>query len=263
MLDVCASGRQATENLVYMPDICAGGWRTTEKSTANGGRRRRGVIALHLNSEVLVNKNAAIRIITSCAKQYCENLANRNILFAFSENKTLRCFEALALPRHYLHLTGVDVTAKNLRSSDFYKQCLTGQLPPSIFELKKDGTTEMKLSVLHQAMNIHKTAKMIGDFNWSKSELITDKIVGTVTACVGFQRDNDSGFYVPNTVLRQDIRNVVDNTAKRVLAIYRKDVMDKRYSLCTYQAKDVSLEFLLLSDELKNKIDTERIYEQS
>jgi hypothetical protein len=131
---------------------------------------------------------------------------------------------------------------------------LTGQLSPSVFALKKDGTTEMKLTVLHQAMNIHKTAKMVGDFNWSKSKLITEKIVGTVTACVGFERDGDSSFYYPNTVLREDIRNIVENKAKRVVAIFRKEIKDESYSSCTYLAKGVSSKIILSSDEIKDKI---------
>ena len=68
----------------------------------------------------------------------------------------------------------------------------------------------MKLSVLSQIMNIHKTAKMVGDYDNTKSVLFTEKIVGTVTACVGFVREGN--YYLPNTTLREDIRTITVRT---------------------------------------------------
>jgi len=118
-------------------------------------------------------------------------------LFIHSENNKINFIETVFLPRHFLHLTGVKTL--NIGSSDFYRRCLDGQLSPSIFSLYENGTTEMKLTVLPQIMNIHKVARMLGDYSPIKSVLMTEKIVDTVTACLGFVYDNK--YYVPNTVL--------------------------------------------------------------
>jgi hypothetical protein len=186
-----------------------------------------------------MRKDDALRIVTSCAKQYRDNLENKNLKFVFSNNGAEEYFESLFLPRHFLHLTGVQLLAQHMKSSDYYNLCLKGNLPLSAFNLYPNGTTEMKLSVLPQIMNIHKTAKMIGDYNDSKSLLVTEKIVGTITACLGFQKDGN--YYVPNTVLREDIRDVTATPQKRILAILRKDIKAKSYTECTYAAKGYSL----------------------
>ena len=198
-----------------------------------------------------MKKNEAINIITSCAKQYQKNLENKNFLFAYNDNNIVKFFEALFLPRNYLHLTGVKLNS-NIKSSDFYERCLKGQLSSSTFDLYKNGTTEMKLSVLPQIMNIHKIAKMVGNYSSTKSLLITEKIVGTVIACLGFVYEDN--FYVPNTVLREDIRNVTKTPQNRVLAIFEKEIKDQYYSVCTYSAKGISLDELTSSDNLKSKI---------
>ena len=192
-----------------------------------------------------------------CAELYKTNLANRSLLFIFDNAGVIQSLEVICMPRNYLHLTGVALTDKNLKSIDFYEMCIDKRLPPSAFYFSKDGTTKMKLSVLSQIMNIHKTAKMVGNYTHTKSMLVTEKLAGTVTACVGFVREKGKrNFYVPNTVLREDIRKVVDKPPKKVLAIFRKFKDEHIYRECTYLAKSVSLESIL-TDALKSKVDIE------
>ena len=199
-----------------------------------------------------MKKDEAIRILTTCACQYNENLVNKNLLYIFNENGVINFFESLFLPRHYLHLTGVKLKAKNIKSVDFYKLCLKSQLSSSIFTFHENGTTEMKLSVLPQVMNIHKTAKMVGDYDNTKSILYTEKVVGTITACIGFVRDGS--YYLPNTTLREDIRTVTHKPQKRILAILSKKDKDKKYCTCSYMAKGFSLESIHMSNELRQLI---------
>jgi len=199
-----------------------------------------------------VRKDEAIRIITSCAKQFSLNLENKNLLFLFEDKGGISFIETLFLPRHYLHLTGIKLSKKNIGSSDFYRLCLKGKLSPFNIQLSEDGTTEMKLSILSKVINIHKTAKMIGDYNFEKSLLMTEKIVGNVTACVGFVRDNN--YYVPNTALREDIREITVHPIKKILAVFTKGNKDTLYSEVSYLAKDVSLDSIELPDELHNKV---------
>jgi len=142
-----------------------------------------------------MKKDEAIRILTTCALQYYSNLENKNILYIFIENGKMNSFESLFLPRHFLHLTGVKIISRGVKSTEFYRLCLKSQLPKSVFTFHENGTTEMKLSVLPQIMNIHKTAKMVGDYDNAKSVLFTEKIVGTIRACVGFVREGN--YYLP------------------------------------------------------------------
>lgn len=101
-----------------------------------------------------MKKEAAIKIITSCAKIYKENLENKNLLFIFGDLQTPEYFEALFLPRNFLHLTGVKLIESRIFSSkDFYNRCLNGKLSPNDFSMAQDGTTEMKLYVLPKIMD--------------------------------------------------------------------------------------------------------------
>lgn len=121
-----------------------------------------------------MKKEKAIRIITSCAKEYHKNLEGRNLLFIYGTFKEPEYFEAAFSPENFCHLTGVERTA-GYSAEQFYQRCLHGKLNPSHFELRKNGTTEMKLSVLPRLMNIDRTATMVGVYDNSKTFLITDK----------------------------------------------------------------------------------------
>lgn len=149
-----------------------------------------------------MKKEEAVKIIVDCAKQYRGNLENQNLLFLFGSPQKPESLEAAFLPRHFLHLTGVTPNA-GISSTDFYDRCLKGQLKISDFSIPKDGTVEMKLAVLPQLMNLYKSAKMIGDYDFAKSLLYTEKLAGNVTACMGFVREGN--YYFPNTALKEDM----------------------------------------------------------
>ena len=133
-------------------------------------------------------------------------------------DKTVSTFEALFLPQNFKHLTGVN---SKLSGSDFFYLAVRNRISPGEVMLANDGTTDLKLDVLPQLMNIHLTARMAGDYDHSKSLLITDKIAGTVTAAMGFKQSK--GLYLPNTALRKDVREItVQTTRHRVVAIFIK-----------------------------------------
>ena len=200
-----------------------------------------------------MKKEEAIRIMADCAKQYHENLENKNLLFIFGSLQSPECFEATFLPRHFLHLTGVEPVEDRVRSStDFYDRCLKGRLRPSDFSITKNGTAEMKLTVLSQLMRVYKTAKMIGDYDFTKSVLYTEKLAGNVSACMGFIRDDK--YYIPNTALREDIRDVTHRPQKRILAIYRKQVREPSYTELCYTAKGISISDVTMPEGIVNKI---------
>ena len=190
-----------------------------------------------------MRKADAVKAIVSSARAYRDNLVNRNFLFVFGRENDLDCFEAVFLPRHFRHLTGVIGSNEEQSSVDFYDMCLSGRLPHSAFDLNKDGTTRLKLLVLNQLMSIHAIAKMAGDYSDTGIKLYTEKIVGTTAACMGVVRESGkSGLYVPNTVLNIDTRTAVQRPAKRVLAIYAKPKSEAQFSKRTYMAKGVVAE---------------------
>ena len=194
-----------------------------------------------------MKKDKAIEIIISSANKYKENLCNKNLLFIYQHGSNVNKIETAFFPRHFCHLTGVDISNSRIKSSvDFYNICLKNKLSHRDFNMKSNGTAVMKLMILPKLMDIKSNANMLGKYNNSKSILITDKIVGSVHACIGFVEEN--GYYVPNTALKEDSRELISGTPNRVLMIYEKTISDKAYnSIPSYTAKNID-------DSLMSKI---------
>ena len=194
-------------------------------------------------------KKDAIRIVSVCAKQYQEHLANRSLLFlCVDKHGKTTAIEFTFDSSNFLHLTGLKLTnrkrhgsgesgsAQEISASDFYEKCLNHKLREDDFYFAKDGTTELKLDVLPSILTKNLAAKMIGDFHSDKPKLLTEKLAGGQTACMGFVKNSASDRFVPNTVIKDDIRK---HTLKplRVIACYRKRRSDTQYSEITYLAK--------------------------
>ena len=204
-----------------------------------------------------MDKKSIIRIITSCAKEYNLNLENKNLLFIFnSKFSNIEYFETLFLPKHFLHLTGV-ISNKNIKSSNFYNMCLKGKLSPKDFKIAENGTTDMKLSILLQLMKLTKNVKMVGDYDDTKTFLKTEKIAGNVYASMGFIKDGS--YYIPNTVLREDIRNITIKPQKNIILILEKQVKDANYNNIKYYNKNTNIDLSSLPKELLQKIDLDKI----
>lgn len=89
------------------------------------------------------------------------------------------------------------------------------------------------------------------DYDSSKTLLYTDKLIGNVTACLGFiQRD---GFYIPNTALRQDMRDI-STRQQKVLAVFRKERKAAQYTELCYIAKGVDLSAPSIQNILVGKV---------
>ena len=180
-------------------------------------------------------------------------MENKNLLFLFGSQQKTDFFESVFLPRHFLHLTGVEISeGKFFGSSDFYNKSLKSQLSLNDFSLASNGTTEMKLSILPQLMKIYRSAKMVGDYSFTKSVLYTEKLVGNVTASLGFVRDDK--YYIPNTALKEDIRDITIKPQSRILAILRKSVEQSHYEEICYTAKGLVLQDISLPQILSDKV---------
>ena len=204
------------------------------------------------------SKKEAINVITSCAKTYEENLANKNLLlFCLDKHKRPYFFEMTFLARNFLHMTGLKlVTTLNsdnqqhkMTPTEFYEKCLNHQIKEEDFEFDEEKTAYLKLQVLPLVINKNLSANSIGDFKSRTPKLYTEKLVGGMKACVGFVCDCNSGFYYPNTVLKIDIRDHISNPM-RIVAIFRKEKTNDKYEEITYKAKGVDFDLIDLPDEL-------------
>jgi len=205
-----------------------------------------------------MTKEQALDIVVSCAKQYDDNLKNKNLLFLYNDNNKTAFIETLFLRQYFMHLTGVcplmksDSHYQRLSPNRFYEAAVGGKLSTVNIILDAECTAEMKLSVLSAVMNIHKTGKMIGEYNHIKPMLMTEKIVGTVVACLGFVEAG--GYYVPNTVLRENIKGVTCDPQKRILTILAKNNTDKVYSIVTYIARGINFKDIIFPEQIKDKV---------
>lgn len=183
-----------------------------------------------------MSKQEALNIILNCSKMYQENLENKNILYIIQDKLgKISYLETTFLSRNFLHLTGVKILNSKIKSStDFYNFCLKKQLSISDFKFNSNGTTTKKLNILQSIMQIHKNAKIIGKYNKLKKYLSTEILIGGINACIGCIKQKN--YYIPNTVLKEDIRNIVEEQYK-VIFILRKEVKDKKYNEITYRNK--------------------------
>lgn len=202
-----------------------------------------------------MNKTDALKIIIDAAKYYHDNLENQRLLVIYEKDKNMSYIEAIFISRNFLHLTGVKILNKNIKSSlMFYSLCLKNKLKISDFEFSKDGTTIMKLKNLNSIIKFPKSAKMIGDYVNCKKYLNTEKLIGNVFGVIGFIENN--GYYIPNTLLNEDIREVTISR-NRILAILKRNRNECKYKNIIYIAKDVKIDRLIKDKIIKNKIEKE------
>jgi hypothetical protein len=183
------------------------------------------------------------------AIEYHKNLEGKNVLFAYGSQTHTDFIETLFLSKHFLHLTGVKLV-NGMGAKLFYKRCLHNQISPKDFQV--DSTVKLKLDVLPQVMKIYRNAKMCGDFDGNRLKPRTEKIIGNITVSLGFIKDGD--YYVPNTVLEEDIRNVTIHPQQRVLAVFRKSVKQEKYTELCYTARGITRETLILPNKIAVKL---------
>ena len=151
----------------------------------------------------MFTKPDAIKVVCNASKIYHKKLANKNFLVLYKNrsNNAVESFEALFLPRNFLHLTGLTyINPKN--SSDFYRKCLSNNLSEDDFTFKEDGTADLKLKALPQIVNFFQMSKMTTLYSNTQPRLYTERLAGNVTACVAFIVEDNNGYYVPNTCFR-------------------------------------------------------------
>ena len=196
-----------------------------------------------------MTKKEALGIVFSCAPLYKKNLVDQSLLFVTTDkHKEVHCLEVTFDTSNFLHMTGFKLRKPGINARHFFNLCYDKRLTESDFDFASDGTTEMKMRVLPSLMKKNLSAKMLGDYNLYQPKLYTDKLAGSLSACMGFVRDGGKGRFVPNTVLEGDIRTKVKH-ADRIILTYRKKRIDAQYAEIVFQAKKVAWEKIVLPDE--------------
>ena len=204
-----------------------------------------------------MNKKKAISIITRAARLYHENLEDQKVLFVYGIPSEIRkqledgsdtisgfsFYETVFHRSNFLHLTGVKLNKSTVDSSiHFYEKCLDGRLSESDFYLSSDGSTDQKLEVIENMMNIKKVAAMIGDFTDFGPKLFSEKIAGNTCACMGFLKDSYSKLNVPNTLLKKDIREVTSKPQQKIFVIMSKSYTAEKYTIVEKCDKSIRIE---------------------
>lgn len=178
-----------------------------------------------------IEKKEIIERIVECAKNYDKNLNNKNIMFIYLENQEIKYLEAKFTKANFLHLTGIRIVNRKMNVKSFYSKCIANRIKESEVQEREDGNTKNKLSVLNSLMYIHKNARIIGDFNQNRIFLYSDKIIGSISACLGFI--SSGKYYICNTSLKEDIRKITCNRGK-IVCIICKQIQDLKYNKITY-----------------------------
>lgn len=195
-----------------------------------------------------MKKQDALAVVFAAAQEYQEQLVNRSLLFVcMNKHKKVYCLEVTFDSSNFKHLTGFQT---ELSALQFFDKCIRKRLREDDFEFAKDGTTPLKMQVLPYIVSKNLSANMIGDYNQAQPRLYTEKMAGSISACVGFVKNKGVGRYVPNTVLEGDIRSHV-NRPDRVILTYRKKRDEKSYTELVYKAKKINWSELHLPEEYK------------
>lgn len=195
-----------------------------------------------------------VKKVCECAKIYDKKLKGKNLMFIFENqfDKTIDFIETEFLANNFKHLTGVN--HKNKKSSiEFYKLCLNNKLSYKEIEQKKNGTTRLKLEILPLLLQIGNNAKIVSNYNNSKVNLYTEKIIGNVRCCIGFIKKDE--YYVPNTIMKQDIRELSNKESiSKILAILEKTSKERKYNKVSYIYKNINIYEIIKKLDMENKI---------
>lgn len=209
-----------------------------------------------MEAKIIKRKETVKTVVYKAVQLYKNNLCNKNLLFVYkSEQNQYKYFEAVFLPKHFKHLTGVK-TNDDLQAKDFYERCIDKKLNLDDFELAKDGTTWLKKDVLESMMNIQFVANSVGDYNGCKPRLITNKLAGNMTGCLGFVNEEECpDYYAPNTILKVPTREMVTKS-HQLVAVFVKEVKESLYSRMTYIAKGFTYDIFFSDKRIGIMLDT-------
>lgn len=183
-----------------------------------------------------MKQKEALLLLKQSANMYKENLLNKNLLFVFLDKDKFEGVEILFTNTYFKHLTGIQT---QIGAKDFFDQIINDRFNIKNIVFRKDGTTELKLKILPNLMDISVSYKMIGYYNENNLTQIfleTQSVLGNINTCLGIRKDLKSGYYYPNTSLKRDIRQIT-NKQYPIICIFRKGKKDDKYNELCYLSK--------------------------
>lgn len=190
-----------------------------------------------------------------------KDIKKKNIMFVYENKKErqISYIETIFKDYHFLHLTGIKYS---LGARQFYYDCLKGEISPKSIEIKSLIFTKLKLEILENVMSINKFAKRIGTYNYNKTTLKIEKVVGNVRCCLGFsnktQDNQEVKYYYPKTLLQEDFnKNISDES--RIIAIFSKDKNMKLYNEVTYLSNNIDISEILNDSNINRMVDYKNI----
>lgn len=109
------------------------------------------------------------------------------------------------------------------------------------------------MQVLEVIVHIDSRARMIGNYSGPQLDLYTEKVTGTTSACLGLIQINK--IYIPNSVLKEDIRSITPKPPGKIFAIFKKKNSSKFYNILTYKNQNIQITPKCLPKEIINKIE--------
>ena len=174
----------------------------------------------------------------------------KHVLLIAQPCNIVRCLETTYLSYNFKHLTGVK---SSIPANRFFSQCIKNKLTVNDFELADNDTSVLKADVICDLMRITTCAKMIGKYNETGFELMTDRLIGNIRGCMGFVNEGNQRFWKPNTILKADIRDRVERTFQ-VIAIYQKPIKEALYKTMKYEAQIMRDMMLELPKDIRRKM---------
>ncbi len=198
-----------------------------------------------------MNKEKCLDILTKSAKLYQENLVSKEIMLIYERDRKLEYIEVQFRIANFKHLTGIE---SNLNAKNFYKKCKSNKLKIEEFELKKDGTTKLKLQVLEQAMSFPNLIKTIAYYDGYALHFSANMVAGNNLISYGLI--NNGSIYSPNSLLKKDVSTVTTKTKYRIKSIVSKKIGDAYYDTEHLAKKRIKCCELGLEEgcEIKTKI---------
>lgn len=161
------------------------------------------------------------------AETYKRILLDKSFLFIGqgTKDESQLIIECIFLPCNFMHLTGCEILG-GAPPTSFFDRCLNRRLSPDEFDCIPEAF--LKKDVFDEVFSLPYSAKMIGRSSGGGNRLYTERLAGNIRGCMGFVLGDKTPCYSPNTVLKEDIRNIVIKPQK-LLAVYGRPVNSELY----------------------------------
>ena len=224
-----------------------------------------------------MSKSKELEEIKNDFRFYNDNLLNKNYCFIYSKstNKQLASlknkiklnnlviFEIKFEESFYPHALGIKPYGMNIK--ELINKIKNNTLKIKDYELS--STRGLKREALKKLPNTLKGNLVIGDYNNSKDDFDTNKLLGstknTRDASVGLiviptNMDSKIQKYIPNSLQNEITQNyLIKNTERKILFTLEKEQNQEKYNTILFKAKDIPIHNLYYNETIKQYLSIE------